>query len=208
MMSIADADTTSDVVFLESLSVSAVVGLDAWGRESRPQPVLLDVRVYTDLLEAGGSDDVGDTINYGTLCKSITSTIESMGPSSSLLLFVHAVCDMALRSGGWKAEVTVTLPKGLLLAEGIGISVIATEQKDAMETNEVLSERQTFFVKNLQVPCIIGVNALERIHKQHVVVNLAFLNFDEELLKGRLYITLMSRLSRVSVKSHIPMITN
>lgn len=195
-------DTTADIVFLESLSVYTVVGLDAWRRPSRPQPVLLDVRVHTDLAEAGATDDVNATINYGSLCKSINNLIESKGSFGNLAYFAHCLCHTALSvsDGGEKVELAVTLPKGLLLAEGIGLSIVMAKGGNTMDAGKMIVERQSFFVKNLRVPCIIGVNSHERIQKQEVVVNLTFLEFDDELLTGDVYINLMTGLSRVSVK--------
>ncbi len=61
-------------------------------------------------------------------------------------------------------RVQVVLPKGALRVEG-GVGVETLFVRD-----EVV--QQTLMVKELTVPCVIGVNAHERLEKQIVVINL------------------------------------
>ncbi len=41
----------------------------------RPQPFEIDVWIETDLLEAGASDELSDTINYGEITEIVTKVI-------------------------------------------------------------------------------------------------------------------------------------
>lgn len=58
---------TTDRIELSDLRFTAVVGVLPEERE-RAQPLRLDLAVSVDLSEAGLSDDLGDTIDYGGLC--------------------------------------------------------------------------------------------------------------------------------------------
>ncbi|HBL08782.1 MAG TPA: dihydroneopterin aldolase, partial [Acidimicrobiaceae bacterium] len=52
---------------LRGLRVRAVCGVLPEERE-RSQPFEFDIDVYTDLADAAASDDLVDTVDYGTLC--------------------------------------------------------------------------------------------------------------------------------------------
>ena len=56
-----------DRIELRGLRVRAVCGVLPEERE-RSQPFEFDIDVYTDLADAAASDDLADTVGYGTLC--------------------------------------------------------------------------------------------------------------------------------------------
>ena len=56
-----------DRIELRGLRVRAVCGVLPEERE-RSQPFEFDIDVYTDLADAAASDDLVDTVDYGTLC--------------------------------------------------------------------------------------------------------------------------------------------
>jgi FolB domain-containing protein len=169
-----------DVVFLSVLALKATVGPETWHRLNRPQPVILDIRMRTNIALAGDTDDVLKTIHYGNLCKAVTKCVESSGPFSDLKHFAGAVCEAALGPGGGGNEVdlTVTLPKALLLAEGVGLSTVQISGGDKAA---VRIQSQSLFVRDMKLACIIGVNPHERLEKQHIVINLIFYEITSDL---------------------------
>ena len=90
----------------------------------RPQPIELDLSIPTNMEFADDTDDVVHSIHYGHLCKAITWVVERGKPFKSIKEFADEVCKAALGPGRGKDEVelTVTLPKAVLLAEGLGLS--------------------------------------------------------------------------------------
>lgn len=58
---------SADRIELSGLEFTAVVGVLPEERE-RAQPLRVDLVVQVDLSEAGFSDRLGDTVDYGTLC--------------------------------------------------------------------------------------------------------------------------------------------
>ena len=64
----------SDTIELRGLRLSAVVGVLPHERE-QPQPLELDLDVVLDLAVAGGSDALGDTVDYGALCATAEDTV-------------------------------------------------------------------------------------------------------------------------------------
>ena len=61
----------SDCIQLRGLRVVCIVGVLPEERE-RPQPIELDIDIYTDLSIAGKSDDLADTVDYGAVAETAT----------------------------------------------------------------------------------------------------------------------------------------
>ena len=61
----------SDCIQLRGLRVVCIVGVLPEERE-RPQPIELDIDIYTDLSAAGKSDDLADTVDYGAAAEAAT----------------------------------------------------------------------------------------------------------------------------------------
>jgi FolB domain-containing protein len=161
----------TDIIFLRNARFTATVGRDCWHRD-KPQPVLVSVWLYTDTGVAERSDDVKDTINYGTLYKALDEGLSGSWSSTLNNVACH-VGDLALReSNSQKVRAAVVLPKALLRVEGNdgGIEMRVGVLKDLGGLSSI--ESRTLFVKNLHLYCILGVNPHERGEKQLVIINL------------------------------------
>ncbi len=62
-----------DCIQLRGLRVVCIVGVLPEERE-RPQPLEIDIDIYSDLSAAGHSDDLKDTIDYGAAAQSVAET--------------------------------------------------------------------------------------------------------------------------------------
>ena len=65
-----------DRIELRGLRVRAVCGVLPEERE-RSQPFEFDIDVYTDLADAAASDDLADTVDYGTLCAHVAGIADN-----------------------------------------------------------------------------------------------------------------------------------
>ena len=172
-----------DTIYLRNLQVSAIVGKDAWERDNKLQPLVLNIRVERDVKLAGKYDNIKETISYGQMCKDVMNLIDSRKSGfmniSSLSLNIQT---LALDKG-WAADVlhvTITSPKASLRAEG-GLELRCIYVGEA-------TAGMAFLVKDLKTACIIGVNAHERQRKQMVVIELKIevpLGVAEDALGGR-----------------------
>lgn len=79
---------------------------------------------------------------------------------------VSALCLSEEMKGSW-VKVIVEKPRALLRAEAAGIAIVRTKSK-----GELKIEEDKVYIKDLKVPCIIGVNPCERLEKQNVIINL------------------------------------
>ncbi|KAF2105001.1 tetrahydrobiopterin biosynthesis enzymes-like protein [Rhizodiscina lignyota] len=181
--SVRFSQPTEDTIFLRNLTLSAIVGLDAWHREGREQPVVIDLRVSYDLRAAGASDAVSDTVSYSTIAKQLRATAaENSENGGNIYDLSMKILEDILDVVDPKSETTedqtqhdvyigIRLPRASLLAEGgIGYSYAVTK---ATRYN-LRDYSDKFFVDGIKIPCIIGVNPHERLQKQNVIVDLTF----------------------------------
>lgn len=62
----------SDRIEISGLRLMALIGVLAHERES-PQPLQLDLSLHVDLNDAGFSDELGDTVNYGAVTEAVAA---------------------------------------------------------------------------------------------------------------------------------------
>ena len=67
---------SGDVIELRGLRLAGVVGVLAH-EQAQAQPLEIDLDVTLDLSGAGGSDALGDTVDYGALCDVIEGVVGS-----------------------------------------------------------------------------------------------------------------------------------
>lgn len=69
----------ADRIELSGLVFSAVVGVLAEER-TRAQPLRADLALEVDLSEAGISDDLSDTVDYGAICDAVVAAASAAQP--------------------------------------------------------------------------------------------------------------------------------
>lgn len=164
-----------DTIFIRNLSAHTIVGLDAWGQQNIPQPVVLSVKITHDVTNSAAKDDVNWTLNYGQICRSIAKDAVKFSPFRGLYDIGGAVSDgildslLCVPSVEGQEEVDVLLPKGVLGAVG-GVRYRKTVYWWVNDDNSRrLKEPQgSLAVEGCQCTCVIGVNAAERLQKQRV----------------------------------------
>lgn len=178
----------NDLVFVRDLSAKAVTGVDAWKR-LQPQPINISVYLGTTIAEAGVTDDLGYSLNYAVVSQKISELIDR-STFKNIEDIAEGVAKTVLSQsvlGQW-ARVHVRMPKALLRAAAT--EIIVNREKatsDQCQSNADNKRKEpskdckiailsgtTDIVKihNLQLATIIGVNAIERLHKQNVVIDL------------------------------------
>ncbi|KAL8734275.1 MAG: hypothetical protein Q9181_003242 [Wetmoreana brouardii] len=164
-----------DVIYLRNLNISAVIGLDAWGRKDKAQPIVLNIRLKIDTTTSSTSDDINDTFSYGQMSKEITSQLD--GKSFNNLQ--HLITVLTTFAAFWPGEDTklqALAPKALLRVEGgleISHSIRKKERYQEQGVPQVRHvDTRSWSIKGLKLACIIGVNRHERLQKQSVNVDL------------------------------------
>lgn len=178
-------------IHVRSLQTTLPISTDAWGRPSNSQPVLISVSLSLSqpFSSAASNDEIeSSTVHYGVLSKSVLAHCGAVrsDPTGEWLKSVqgttiwgflvgldrHLFNDVVqgsepfLRESmleGWKSE--VFLVKGSLLGQGVRM----TKYVDCKVKSGIARERFVLCLEKLNVPCLIGVNDIERTAKQLVV---------------------------------------
>ena len=149
----------SDSVFVRGLEVRACCGLDAWGRRIA-QPVRITARASLDISAAGKRDNLPDSLNYGTL----TRTLERVSTAREYESVVHLAEALAAACTGECRAPHITLEvhaqRALLQATSVGVHLVRP------------GDAHDLVVDGIRVRCIIGIHPWEREARQDVVISL------------------------------------
>ncbi|KAH7067138.1 hypothetical protein FB567DRAFT_541831 [Paraphoma chrysanthemicola] len=161
-----------DKIMVQNLEVIVNAGTDVWGRRKK-QRALISVTVTLDkqFMSASSTDTVDDsTIHYGILSKAIQARLGndnwmSTGQLSDSL--VASVKEVASSTPIYAIDTYVFYPKGSMFGDGAGhnLSIIEVSGGSHLRSD-------VLYLRNIRIPCLIGVNSNERLQKQPVVVNL------------------------------------
>lgn len=111
-----------DKVFIKNLLARGVIGINDWERE-KPQEILINITVYTDLLEAGKSDDIEDSVNYRSLAKMALHQAES-AERCTVEALAADIAELCLQEKGvLKAKVRVEKPNAVRFSESVGVEI-------------------------------------------------------------------------------------
>jgi len=161
-------ETRGDKVILKGIRFEAVVGLDAWHRPHKTQPVELELHLARPggLEAAAREDSVNYTIDYGKLYKTLKAAVFDQ-KFDSVVQFYQAIRASLPDVSSW--FISVVLPKGILAANnGVRFS-----WSGEMEDGNQLPVLQVMSISDLECRCIIGVNSHERLEKQKLQISLA-----------------------------------
>lgn len=169
---------TTDKITVRNLQATVNAGVDVWGRVKSQRALISVTLSLAKPFESAAETDVVDnsTVHYGKLSKDIQACIqdfaansdaENRKTTSDLMLAIHeqirqkTVPDNKLLGA---VEVDIFYPKGSMLGDGAGYTL-----GHSLASSDVYTQ---LYLRNVRVPCLIGVNSNERLQKQPVVINL------------------------------------
>lgn len=166
-----------DNIILNKLSVRAPLGASHWpkpGSEDSQQPLFISAAIPISIRPAAVSDSLSDSVNYGTLAKTIERVVTEVVPSAqinSMETLGRAICVGCLEEfpNLFEVQIEVEKPRAHLHANGAGVKM-KTRRRGTGCNIEVISS--LFYVRDLELSTIIGMNSWERIHRQPVRINL------------------------------------
>jgi dihydroneopterin aldolase len=170
---LGDAGVT-DKIIVKNLQVPIDAGVDVWGR-AKKQPALVTVTLHLarpfDSAAAADSLD-NSTVHYGKLTKDLQARITQQNDDRHLTTAeaVDMISDAAATTATGAPiraiEVDLMYPKGSMLGDGAGLLSVG------IIAGSVRTCARVLYLRNVRIPCIVGVNSNERLQKQPVVVNL------------------------------------
>ncbi|EUC28739.1 hypothetical protein COCCADRAFT_8931 [Bipolaris zeicola 26-R-13] len=160
-----------DKIMVQNLEVVVNSGKDVWGREKKQRAFIsVILTLGKQFTSASSTDSVDDsTVHYGILSKAIQAKFgnaTSAWTSTSALSAAVSQCvrDVAGSTEIYAIETNVCYQKGSMLGEGAGHTTSCIEKSGTRSS--------VLYLRNVRIPCLIGVNANERLQKQPVDVNI------------------------------------
>ncbi|KAF3045315.1 hypothetical protein E8E11_001423 [Didymella keratinophila] len=167
---VAQSDCT-DKIIVQNLAVTVNAGTDVWGRKKKQRALIsVTVTLGNHFASASSSDTVDEsTVHYGTLSKAIQGRIQDDNlewmSTADLSIAIAGIVRTAAGSAPiFAIETNVCYLKGSMFGDGAG------HQASIVTTTGIYSN--VLYLRNVRIPCLIGVNSNERLQKQPVVVNL------------------------------------
>ncbi|USP76403.1 hypothetical protein yc1106_03677 [Curvularia clavata] len=161
----------SDKIMVQNLQVVVNAGRDVWGREKRQRALIsVTLSLEKQFASASSTDSVDDsTVHYGTLSKAIQARFSDDGMAWSSTAALSAAVSQCIRDVAGSTEIraietNVCYQKGSMLGEGAGHMTSCLEKKGTRSS--------VLYLRNIRIPCLIGVNSNERLQKQPVDVNI------------------------------------
>ncbi|KAF2848584.1 hypothetical protein T440DRAFT_401030 [Plenodomus tracheiphilus IPT5] len=159
-----------DKIAVENLELVVNAGKDVWGRPKRQRAqVSVVLTLATQFASAASTDSVDDsTVHYGVLSKAIQAEFSDTAAEWTSTAALSSRIGQCVRSVAgstaiYAIETDVCYLKGSMLGDGAGH--ITSTIQDTMLRSNVL------YLRNVRIPCVIGVNSNERLQKQPVVLN-------------------------------------
>lgn len=159
-----------DKIAIEHLEVVVTAGNDVWGRPKKQRAHISVTVTLSDHFASASSTDSVDasTVHYGLLGKAIQAalqdaTAEHISTAALSSCIFQCVCRVAGSTSIFAIETDICYLKGSMFGDGAG-HMTATINDSKLRSN-------VLYLRNLRVPCIIGVNPNERLQKQPVILN-------------------------------------
>jgi len=116
-----------DKVFIKDLLVRGIIGLNDWERE-KPQDILINIVLFTDIKQAGETDDIQHSVNYRTIAKKSIAHAE-MAARFTVEALAEDIAKLCLEEPNVvKARVRVEKPGAVRFAESVGVEIERSNQ--------------------------------------------------------------------------------
>lgn len=112
-----------DKVLIKNLLVRAIIGINDWERE-KPQDILINIEITTDLRRAGKTDEIEDCVNYRTIAKKVFTHTEQ-AQRFTVEALANDIANICLEEPrAQTARVRVEKPGAVRFAESVGVEVL------------------------------------------------------------------------------------
>lgn len=111
-----------DKIIIKNLVARGIIGLNDWERE-KPQEILINIVVYTDIKQAAETDDITFSVNYRTIAKKAQAHAETAARISVEAL-AEDIAQLCLQEPhAQKVLVRIEKPGAVRFAESVGVEI-------------------------------------------------------------------------------------
>ncbi len=111
-----------DKVIIRDLVARGIIGINDWERE-KPQEILINIEIGTDLRQAGQTDDIQHTVNYRTIAKKTLRHAETAARQTVEALAEDIAQICLSEPGVHRASVRVEKPGAVRFARSVGVEI-------------------------------------------------------------------------------------
>ena len=111
-----------DQIIIKDLVARGILGLNDWERE-KPQEILINITVFTDITQAGETDDISHSVNYRTIAKKTLAHAETAGRFTVEALAMDIIKICLAQPGARKARVRVEKPGAVRFSGSVGVEI-------------------------------------------------------------------------------------
>jgi FolB domain-containing protein len=111
-----------DKIIIKNLLARGIIGVHDWER-SRPQNIMINITMFTDIRRAAQTDSLDDCINYSTMSKKLLAHAEAVNRLTVEALANDLAGICLEESGVQKVIVSVEKPGAVRFAESVGVEI-------------------------------------------------------------------------------------
>jgi FolB domain-containing protein len=111
-----------DKVFITDLVARGIIGINTWERE-KPQEILINIVLFTDLQKAGISDNIHDSVNYRIVAKKVLAHAETAQRQTVEALATDLARLCLEESGVEQVCVRVEKPGAVRFSRSVGVEI-------------------------------------------------------------------------------------
>jgi FolB domain-containing protein len=112
-----------DKIIIKDLIARGIIGLNDWERE-KPQEMVINLVIYTDMRKAGETDDLQYSVNYRTIAKKAQKHAET-----AARLTVEALAEDLAKlcleeTNVHKVKVRIEKPGAVRFSKSVGVEIV------------------------------------------------------------------------------------
>ncbi len=111
-----------DQVFIKDLLVRGVIGITERERH-RPQDILINVTIFTDITRAAQTDDINDCVDYSKIAKKLMAHSETIGRETVEALAADLARLCLEERGVQGVRVRVDKPGAVRFSRSVGVEI-------------------------------------------------------------------------------------
>ena len=111
-----------DQIFITNLVARGIIGINEWERE-KPQDILINITLYTDIRKAGESDLLSDSVSYKTIAKKVQKHAETIKRFTVEALASDLARLCLEEPGVLKVKIRVEKPGAVRFTRSVGVEI-------------------------------------------------------------------------------------
>ena len=116
-----------DQIFINDLLARGIIGVNDWERE-KPQDILINIVLFTDLRKACASDNLLASVNYRSVAKKVQSHAENAARFTVEALATDIARLCLQEAGVQKVRVRVEKPGAVRFTRSVGVEIERTKE--------------------------------------------------------------------------------